>query len=318
MSKRQNIFVSLLELLKVKHTKEFSDRYFNEHPHKYNLFGLSKMLEEYGIESAATRIADKEQDITEIQTPFIAQFSRDFVVVQKVTADEVSFLWRGMSHAVPIAKFIEAWSGVTLLAESSPASIEPDYKEHRKAALLNVLIKGLLFAACGLILLFTYLSRSFYTNLGISLLLLINVTGVFVGWLLLLKNMRIRSQYVDKICSLFKQSNCNSVLDSNAAKLFGIIGWSEVGLGYFLANVVILLFAPALLLYIALINIITLPFSFWSVWYQYAKAKQWCALCLIVQVLLWAIFAVNSLWGYISVPNLGLEELLTQIGRAHV
>jgi hypothetical protein len=40
----------LLELLGVKHTKEFSNRYFNEHPHKYNLFGISQMLSDYGIE----------------------------------------------------------------------------------------------------------------------------------------------------------------------------------------------------------------------------------------------------------------------------
>jgi uncharacterized membrane protein len=74
--------------------------------------------------------------------------------------------------------------------------------------------------------------------------------------------MRIQSQYVDKICALFKQSDCNSALESNAAKLYGIIGWSEVGLGYFLTNVTILLFVPALVIYIALINIITLPSLF--------------------------------------------------------
>ena len=80
----RNIFVTFLNLLEVKHTQLFSDQYFNEHPHKYNLFGLSKMLLDYGVENAATRIQDKENDITEIQTPFIAQFSNDFAAVHKV------------------------------------------------------------------------------------------------------------------------------------------------------------------------------------------------------------------------------------------
>ena len=125
----------------------------------------------------------------------------------------------------------------------------------------------------------------------------------------MLKHLRIQSQYANKICSLFKQSDCNSVLESSAAKLFGVIGWSEVGLGYFLTNVLILLFAPALVIYIALINIVTLPYSFWSVWYQYQKAKQWCPLCLIVQVLLWGIFAVNCLCGVIRFSDIGVQLL---------
>ena len=36
--KGENIFTNVLELLKVKHTNDFSNRCFNEHPHKYNLF----------------------------------------------------------------------------------------------------------------------------------------------------------------------------------------------------------------------------------------------------------------------------------------
>jgi hypothetical protein len=38
LRKGHNIFTSFLEELKVKHTNDFSNKYFNEHPHKYNLF----------------------------------------------------------------------------------------------------------------------------------------------------------------------------------------------------------------------------------------------------------------------------------------
>jgi len=50
--KSHTVFTSFLEALKVKHTSNFSNGYFNEHPHKYNLFGISKMLSDYGIENA--------------------------------------------------------------------------------------------------------------------------------------------------------------------------------------------------------------------------------------------------------------------------
>ncbi|MDR2585724.1 MAG: thioredoxin domain-containing protein [Prevotellaceae bacterium] len=311
MPNHQNIFISLLDLLKVKHTRDFTSQYFNEHPHKNNLFGLSKMMSDYGIENAATRISNKEKDLPDIQTPFIAQFGGDFAAVSKVEPDSVSFFWKGNKHVLPITKFIESWSGVVLMAEPTSRSIEPDYKSHKKSELIRFLIHTLLIFSGGLVLLFAYLKSELYASIGFSLLLFTNITGVFISWLLLLKHLRIQSQYVDKICSLFKQSNCNSVLESNAAKLFGVIGWSEVGLGYFVTNVFVLLFAPHLVTHIALINIATLPFSFWSVWYQYAKAKQWCPLCLIVQVLLWSVFAVNCVCGYIQIPEFSFKELIT-------
>ena len=56
--------------------------------------------------------------------------------------------------------------------------------------------------------------------------------------------------------------------------------------------------------FIALINIFTLPYSFWNVWYQKVKARQWCPLCLIVQVLLWSIFIINLIFGYIRLPEI--------------
>jgi hypothetical protein len=59
----ENILVSFLELLKVKHTKSFSNQYFGEHPHKYNLFGISKMLSDYGVKNGGAKVEDKEKNI---------------------------------------------------------------------------------------------------------------------------------------------------------------------------------------------------------------------------------------------------------------
>ena len=124
--KGNNVFVSFLELLKVKHTQEFSNRYFNEHPHKYNLFGISKMLSDYEIENVATRIENKENDLPKIECPFFAHFGGDFVTVLQITPNGVSFLWNGNEHTIPVSEFIAAWSGVVLLAETSEKSIEPN------------------------------------------------------------------------------------------------------------------------------------------------------------------------------------------------
>lgn len=44
-----NILLSFLKSLHVKYTSDYAEKLYEEHPHKYNLYGLSKMLEEYGI-----------------------------------------------------------------------------------------------------------------------------------------------------------------------------------------------------------------------------------------------------------------------------
>ena len=156
----------------------------------------------------------------------------------------------------------------------------------------------------------TCISQSLFSNTGITSLLTVNLIGIYIGYLLVLKQLHIHSQYADKICSLFSKSDCNNVLESEAAKLWGVFGWSEIGLGYFTANIFILLFLPHLIPYLALVNILALPYTVWSIWYQKVKAKQWCQLCLIVQVLLWAIFILNGIFGYWQLPGFDLQDML--------
>lgn len=55
----KSLLTEFLELLHVKHTVSYTNRYFQEHPHKYNLFGLSRMLEEYGIPNTGLKLKDK-------------------------------------------------------------------------------------------------------------------------------------------------------------------------------------------------------------------------------------------------------------------
>ncbi|MDR0864404.1 MAG: hypothetical protein LBO74_05665, partial [Candidatus Symbiothrix sp.] len=307
--KGENVFTSFLKLLGVKHTNEFSNKYFNEHPHKYNLFGLSKMLSDYGIANAGTKIQDKETDLFNIELPFIAHLGSEFVVVYKIDTDKVHYLWNGKNISIPVDDFLQAWTGIILLAEPNSNSIEPGYKEHKKKELLNSIQKYLLLFAGSLLLVLTGIKNSLFTNLGLSLLIILNLLGIYIGYLLVQKQLHIHSKYADKICSLFSKSDCNNVLESKAAKLWGIFGWSEIGLGYFVANVLIFIFLPSFVDWLALLNILALPYSVWSVWYQKFKAKQWCTLCLTVQALLWGIFILNYVFEYIQIPELQIDDL---------
>ena len=128
-------------------------------------------------------------------------------MVHKVESGKVHYFWNGKKIVITIQKFIKTWSGVILLAETTPDSIEPDYREHRKKELWSIAQQSILILAGVLIFGIAYIGRSLFSNLGISLLLLVNLISVYIGYLLVLKQMHVHSQYADKICSLFSKSD---------------------------------------------------------------------------------------------------------------
>ena len=296
-----NIFTTFLRQLGVKYTGSFSRRYFNEHPHKYNLFGLSAMLSEYGIKNAGIKISDKSE-IHSIVPPFIAHTGDDFAIVEKIEKNDVRFIERSKRISIPLEEFLEMWTGYALIAEPDKTSKEPDYNAHSREELFHKLRKVIISFVLVFLAVFAFFSNGIHVHPGVILLLIISLAGVYIGYLLVLKQLRIQSDYADKLCSLFKYADCNNILESDAAKLLGVIGWSEIGLGYFISNVMIISFLPSLLPSMLLVNLFCLPYSFWSIWYQRFKARQWCPLCLMVMFLLWGIFMVGLLFGLLSLP----------------
>lgn len=298
----ENILISILRLLNVRHTTTYSNKVFGEHPHKYNLYGISKILSNYGIENVGLTVKDKEKDLEELQLPFIAHISDDFRIVSKVGPEYVETIWRGKPLKTPREEFLNIWSGVVLILGTDHSSIEPEYQKNRKKELFDILQKALLVILLSVCLFFPFVLGGLYKDLWKSLLFLFNLTGIGVCFLLVEKQLQVRSEYADKICSLFSKGDCNNILESDAAKFMGVIGWSEAGLGYFISSTLLLLYFPHLISYAAIINICALPYSFWSVWYQKTKAKQWCPLCLMVQALFWCLFLVHLFAHNIQLP----------------
>ncbi|WP_316771110.1 thioredoxin domain-containing protein [Pedobacter frigiditerrae] len=94
---------------------------------------------------------------------------------------------------------------------------------------------------------------------------------------------------VQNLCSLGKKNNCNAILKSDAAKVTNWLSWSEVGFFYFAGTFLSLLFLHSSLSLLFWLNIFCLPYTFWSIYYQYNQ-KNWCVLCCTVQAILWLEF----------------------------
>lgn len=260
-----NLFAVFLDALDVRYTRSFARKLYARHPHKYNMYGLSKMLADYHIPNQGVMLNDPAEVVT-IESPFVAQFAGDLYVVEKITDGEVHLFKSGMKTKVPVEKFKEGCTGAVLVAEPDEESAEPGLKENRRKELFGTVMRyGLVVALCAVVIYVCVVFKT-YTDPGLLVALLINLAGVYVSYLLVLKQVHHNSQAADKICSMFnKKGDCNSVLESKAAKFLGVIGWSEAGLGYFTSNVAVVLFAPHLMPYLALLSTGALCYTAWSI-----------------------------------------------------
>jgi len=311
--KNKNIFITILSKLNVKFTEEYANRLYNEHPYKYSMFGLSRMLSEYNIQNAAIKIHDKQNAIKRLEVPFIAHIGFDFAVVDKITDKTIRYIWNINVENISIKEFCEIWTGAILYAEPDEKSIEPDYKKNVRKKRISITIKYTLFITFFLLLSIVFIQNQLYSNIKYVLLLLANFAGLYISYLLLLKQVGNHSQYADKICSIFSQNKCNDILQTDAAKLGGILSWSEIGMGYFASNILITIFFPYLVPNIALVNVLALPYTVWSIWYQKIKVKQWCPLCLIIQVLIWIIFIIDLGFGFLTLSAFELKDLFITV-----
>jgi len=201
MSKKTdgNLFTVFLDALKVKHTRRFARRLYAEHPHKYNMYGLSKMLSDYRIPNEGFMMEDPA-GVTEIEPPFIVQFAGDLHLVEKITDTEVQIFKSGQDVKIPMDKFKEGCTGAVLVAEADENSIEPGYEANVRGERFGTVVKYGLFVAIAAAVVLACVRSGMYTNVGLLALLVLNLAGVYVCWLLVLKQLRFSSQAADKLC----------------------------------------------------------------------------------------------------------------------
>lgn len=86
----RTIFSDFLRELGVKHTEAYSDDRFANMPFK-SLFGLSKLLDSYGIANESLRLGSPDC-LTDLPTPFIAHTDVGFVIVTGFSDGKLNYL----------------------------------------------------------------------------------------------------------------------------------------------------------------------------------------------------------------------------------
>lgn len=292
----QNIFLSLIKLLGIPHTKGFTQYSYEEHPYKYSFYGLKNLAESYNIECKGVYIADKSE-IKDLPIPFIAECFNDYILVKDISEKQVNFDIYNSNSVMSLTDFINSWDGHALLFFPNENSKEPNLKQHRKDSLYSIFEYIVFCISCTLLFTCIFAKNLALVNATSILLLAITTIGIILSTLLLFKQINIFSNLTESICTIFKKGSCNNVLESQNSKLFNRYSWAEVGFVYFTSNFIIMACLTEYTQILSWISILALPYSAWSIAYQ-KRTSQWCPLCLVVQCVIVSQFIIFLANGY--------------------
>jgi uncharacterized membrane protein/thiol-disulfide isomerase/thioredoxin len=305
----------LIRVLNIKVTKKTIKESLEKHPNYPSLLSVSDSLNTWKINNLSLEATP--ENLKEFPVPFMVQIARDretyFVLVKElhanyvVVSDPVVPKWRKM----PMKEFIDKWTSIAMLIGADENAGEKDFKSIRKLELINKIPR---YIFLGLILsTILLICINYFTRLGVSslppiFLILLKSIGCYITTILLRYEIDQSDPAVKQMCKSGNKFNCDAILQSHAAKRIDIFTWSEIGFIYFVSGFAILLttyFNTQALSVLAWLNVLALPYTVFSVYYQWRVAKQWCILCLSVQ----AILVLEALTGLLG----GMYTTLTPI-----
>jgi protein-disulfide isomerase len=307
------VLIALIKKLNIRVSSGTIQNCLNDHPDYPSLLALSDCLTEWKMPNSAYQIDKNEYDPADLSFPLIAhlQKSGQFILINSIANGRVIYTdGRKTNAAMPEQEFLSQWAGVVLYAEATPESGEKEYKVQRFKDILNGLrIPALVTAVFAGIL---YVFFQYSVTWVFTVLSIITLAGLIVSTLLLMYSVNASNPFVQNLCSLGKKNDCNAILKSKEAKVTGWLSWSEVGFFYFSGTLISLLLVNNAVPFLAVLNLCCLPYTFWSVWYQY-KAKNWCVLCCTVQALLWLQFIVFAAGVGYAVPVPELKTIIALV-----
>ena len=287
-----------IETLKIKVTKSSVKKFLLSHPHYPSLKSVCDAFKKWNVEHYPLNLEMRE--IKELEMPFIAHLKisgGQLVFVEKIENGQITyFASEGKEITEDFEKFAEKLSGAVVVLDAGNDSGEKEYSQIRQNEILN---KSLLPLGGFTILALATLGVAI--NTGSSLfqynyifwgLVCTKTIGLTASVFLVLHELKVHTPLTDKICGFSSKTDCDTVLLSNASKLFGWVNWADTGIIYFAGTLIFLLSlsgTPSLSV-LSIISALSLPYPLFSIYYQAVKAKKWCPFCLMIQVVLIAEF----------------------------
>lgn len=296
------VVFELLRLLKVAATSTTIRKELEEHPDYPSLLAVRDILWSYGV--CGTCVNVTAANVKDLPMPFLAQLSVDrapyFTVVSAADENQVTYIEPLDNNTLHVSPddFSSIFTGYVLIPDTTESSGEKNYIENLRKEnklLLSRMVMMVSLPICVLVGCIVACLNFGWAAIPAILYTLISFGGSVVGGLLIWQGVDQYNPTLRRICASGKKADCGTVINSSAAKIFGI-SWSVIGFAYFSGSLISLLFSgiyhlPTLFV-LAWLNVLSLPYIAFSVYYQSRVVKQWCMLCLSAQVFLALQFVV--------------------------
>lgn len=288
--KPEQLIYRWLRLMKIPVSKAYLKQQLLSHPDYPSLLSITDTLDELNIENGAF-VVEKEK-IKEMPVPFLAHTGKRGGEFELIT-DCTKYIDKNPD-------FGKQWDGIAVVAEKPERFDNTENKhmllqEKRKRQVLWFFI----FFISGLSL-FSVANNFSWQYAG---LLLTTIAGLSVAVLIAEHELGISNEFTEQLCAAGKHTDCDAVMASKGSKLPQwlnpiAVGWTDAGIIYF-SSVFLLLIVSGFTgivqseaVVLSLLAAGSLPFTVFSVYYQWRVVKKWCPLCLATVAVLWIQFGL--------------------------
>lgn len=275
----EQIVSKYLKYLNIPISQKYCEKLIASHPDYPSMLSIADTLERFGINYKVARIDNKQ--INKLPFPFLLQSQKENeeLILIKTKEDLSAYQGDEDSH-----------THIILKAEPTQTIADKENETQRsRETFLKVMYAILITATVALMT----LSVTQLFNLLYIILVLLAVGGATVGYFLQAKELGIKYEPLEAFCNNGKKSNCDRLLYSDEANIFGRVTFSDTVAIYFLFQFMMLGFlipvaewSISFLGTMAIFSLLTIPVIVYSIYLQFIKVKIWCRLCLLVSAIL--------------------------------
>lgn len=296
---------NLLQSLSIKVTETTLKQIIDEKDiYNGSIIGISEMLLDLEIESKIFRV--KYSDLLDLEYPILAHMEQEvpyYIVITGCTDEKLTYFDSSNGYITESAKdFCKKWTGVILVPITSINSGDPELQEKIKKESISRRLKILFFSIIALYVVFIVFRTSliFKTHYIIwTPFIIVQLLGTIFSLLIVRIEFGESNLLIRKICRNF---DCEKVLLSNGSKIFSWLSMGDIGVIYFSGGLLLLsthtseIYTSLKILW--MLNVITLPYTIYSIFYQYKIVNAYCPFCLTIIVLIWFEFISGLYAGF--------------------
>lgn len=288
--------IHLLKTIGIRATFYNVRQTLESHPDFPSVLSIAESLPEWGVDTEAVKGTFDE--LLKEEFPGIAHLKNNtFVVIEELSRERVTFFDAGNGNVTCTpGSFSDMWSGVFLRVKAVENTGEENFGKHKRKEIQEILQKFSIIVGLPLLAIISFLFGSAKIP-GIGTLPFIfglKLLGFFLCLSVVFKDS-FSIPFLDHLCIKGEKNNCQKVLNSPASRVFGF-PLADIGLIYFFGGASALLFMVYLgeprpmLFLMAVINLSSLPYTAFSIYYQAFVVRSWCWACVSIQILLWIEF----------------------------